>query len=402
MAQLTLPTKPEFSFTAKHFNYFVLILAVSVLCLSCATGKQYLNISDPIAHDIPDHQPAFTLYALGDVGESNAQSETVISSLAKMSGVDTHPGAIIFLGDNIYPAGMPPPENIEGNKKAKEILKSQVDALVDFDGRITFIPGNHDWNEFNPGGLDAIRRQGDFLGNLDGPDVRMLPENGCGGPTVLPLTDKVIMIIIDSQWWIQDWDGEPEMNSGCDHQSRESMMKAFHSSVQANADKQIIVALHHPIRSQGPHGGYFTIRDHLFPLSKVVDWLYLPLPLIGSIYPWYRTVFGHPQDIKNPKYHSLRDAILDDLDYPGEMIFLSGHEHNLQYLMENKVHFIVSGAGSKQNGVANDPELIYGHKTGGFIQLDFYPEGNILLTIYEADVENKSVNKVFSRFIVDK
>ena len=402
MAQRILPNKSHFFRKAKHHYFFVLMVTVSLLGISCATGKRYMNIDEPLPENLSHQVPVFTLYALGDVGESNAQSATVISNLAKMSGDDTQPGAIIFLGDNIYPAGMPPPEDIEGNSTAKEILKTQVDALRGFDGQIMFIPGNHDWNEFKPGGLDAIRRQGDYLKNLDGLNVGMLPQNGCGGPEVIALTDEVIMIIIDSQWWIQDWTGEPEMNAGCEHKSRESMINAFHDLVDEHANKQILVALHHPIRSQGPHGGYYTVRDHLFPLSKVVDWLYLPLPVIGSIYPWYRTVFGHPQDIKNPKYHSLRDAILKDLNYPGEMIFLSGHEHNLQYLVENKIHFIVSGAGSKQNGVANDEDLVYGHKIGGFVQLDFYPEGNILLTIFEADVDKGSVDKVFSRFIVDK
>ncbi len=401
MGQQILPTNKPRILTAKLYNLVVLFLTISVLCLSCATGKQYLNVSDNQIMVLPEEKPVFTLYALGDAGEMNAQSETILSNLAAMSGDNTHASAIIFLGDNIYPSGMPPAWNVEGNLKAKDILMSQVQPLKAYTGQIFFIPGNHDWSEFKQGGLDAIRRQGDFLNNLEGANVRMLPGQGCGGPEIVLLTDNLTMIIIDSQWWIQDWMKEPEMNAGCDHQNRDTFIKAFHEAVDANSDKQIIVALHHPIKSQGPHGGNFTLRDHLFPLTKVVDWLYLPLPVIGSIYPWYRTIFGHHQDLKNPKYHSLRDAILNDLNYPGEVIFLSGHEHNLQYLTEGKMHFIISGSGSKQNGVANDRDLVFGHKEGGFMTLDFYPGGSILLTIYEADVEKRTMDKVFSRFIVD-
>jgi hypothetical protein len=113
-------------------------------------------------------------------------------------------------------------------------------------------------------------------------------------------------------------------------------------------------------------------------------------------------VIGSSQDLANARYKSLREEILDDLDYDGEMIFLSGHEHCLQYLTHEGDHFLISGAGSKQSEIADDKELVYGHKSGGFMKLDFYKDEVIWLTVYEVDPLTMTSIKVFSRPIIQK
>jgi hypothetical protein len=37
--------------------------------------------------------------------------------------------------------------------------------------------------------------------------------------------------------------------------------------------------------SNGIHGGYFGIKQHIFPFTDMKKKLYIPLPVIGSIYP---------------------------------------------------------------------------------------------------------------------
>lgn len=380
-------------------TFITLFLACSLFLFSCASGKRYINVDDPL-QTAPDDVPRFTIYALGDAGESNAQSKEVIRQLAGVASDDVQSGVILFLGDNIYPSGVPDESDSLGYRNAQAILKEQIEGLSSYTGQMIFIPGNHDWNEFKPGGLASIKRQDRMIQTLS-PKAKMLPSNGCGGPEALQLTPELVMIIIDSQWWIQDWTSESDINKNCTCASREQFVEEFHNLIAQYNDQQIIVALHHPLLSRGPHGGYYSLRDHLFPLSKVVDWLYIPLPVVGSIYPWYRTVIGHPQDIKNKRYSSLRDALLHELNYTGDLIFLSGHEHNLQYLMQGKRHFLTSGSGSKQNAIANGKELLYGHKKGGFMQIDYFSGGDIFLTVYEIDPKEASLHKVFTRLIVD-
>ncbi|HZV68151.1 MAG TPA: metallophosphoesterase [Saprospiraceae bacterium] len=380
----------------------IFISFITILFSGCATGKLILNVTGDVVQRPPNEIPSYTIYALGDAGEDNEQFRAVMDTLKVVTNDDVQPGTIIFLGDNIYPAGMPSEAAPKKNQKAKSILMQQVDAVSKYRGKVVFIPGNHDWNEFKAGGLEAIRREAKFIDEVDPAHISFLPQNGCSGPNVLELNDQVVLLIIDSQWWIQDWSKEPEMNAGCDNDSKAAFIKAFQDKVSFYKDRQILVAMHHPLYTQGPHGGHFTIKNHLFPLTAIADWMYLPLPVIGSIYPFYRSIFGHSQDLKNPRYRSLRDELLKDLDYDGNLIFLSGHEHCLQYISKGKNQYLVSGSGSKQTPIANDEDLIYGHKSSGFMELDFYKNNTIWLTIYEVNPKTKTSGIVFSREIIQK
>ena len=115
------------------------------------------------------------------------------------------------------------------------------------------------------------------------------------------------------------------MNQGCVVQSREQLIQQIKTALDANPDEQFVFVMHHPVEARGPHGGYYTFRDHMFPLSKVVKWLYLPLPVIGSIYPWYRTVIGHPQDLQHKAYKSLQTALYDVIGDRKELDVLGSH-----------------------------------------------------------------------------
>ena len=150
------------------------------------------------------------------------------------------------------------------------------------------------------------------------------------------------MLIIDSQWWINDVTKKPGINEGCSVSTREELIQSFREEVALHKDKQIVVAMHHPLYSQGSHGGHYSLNHHLFPLTSLVKWVYLPLPVLGSLYYYLRSGIGNRQDVK--KYHSLRDSLIKDLDYGGDLIFLAGHEHCLQYIKVGDNHYLTSSS----------------------------------------------------------
>jgi hypothetical protein len=126
----------------------------------------------------------------------------------------------------------------------------------------------------------------------------------------------------------------------------------------------------------------------------------MPLPVVGSIYPWYRTIIGHPQDQKHPVYKAWRDGILKSVEGLQNVIFLSGHDHSLQYLRSYQHHILISGAGSKQNALAKGGELRYGHKIGGFMAVHFYQDNSVIMEVYE--VESGVEGRVVYREILKK
>ena len=78
--------------------------------------------------------------------------------------------------------------------------------------------------------------------------------------------------------------------------------------------------------------------------------------------------------------------------YPG-IYYVSGHLHALQYFYtKDRVHYIISGAGSKENNVSEKKMIHYGQghspnnyliwNSGGFFELEFSPGASNTILFY--------------------
>src|SRR5690606_31413363 len=107
-----------------------------------------------------------------------------------------------------------------------------------------------------------------------------------------------------------------------------------------NQNKTILVAIHHPIISNGTHGGQFSLEKQIFPFEKKI-----PLPVLGSFINLIRKTSGiSPQDNQNSFYRTLTNRIITLVGDRENVVFLSGHDHNLQYIEKNNLKQIVSGS----------------------------------------------------------
>ncbi len=352
------------------------------LMLGCATGKQY--VARPPEPSVPLDAGIGRLFLVGDAGEDNAAFARNAQLLRQCIHRSEIPATVVFLGDNVYPRGVPNKEDSSGYRWALQTLEAQEQAVAGLAKQTIFIPGNHDWNKGKAGGLKRIRRQGKLV-NKSGV-AEMLPRKGCAGPEVVELTKDVVMIIIDSQWWLQDWRAEGDINGGCNVTSRADLLDAFAQLLKDYQEKQVIVAMHHPMVSAGSHGGYFTVKDHLFPLTNIhgLKYCYLPLPIIGSIYPLYRSAIGDVEDLVNHKYAALRSGLLDAARFYDNVMFVGGHEHTLEYDQIGSRPFLISGAGCKNTKIGKTKTLCYGHSVPGFMQLNLKEDGSIDLLIWES------------------
>ena len=80
------------------------------------------------------------------------------------------------------------------------------------------IPGNHDWNNGGKDGYNSVVRQQYYVDLLGKKNVKYYPENGCPGPVEVSLNDDVVLVIMDSQWWIHPFD-KPEVDSDCPYKT---------------------------------------------------------------------------------------------------------------------------------------------------------------------------------------
>jgi Calcineurin-like phosphoesterase/Haemolysin secretion/activation protein ShlB/FhaC/HecB len=290
-------------------------------------------------------QDNFRVYLIGDAGKVSV-GDAPYKKLLQQQLNDSVPSAIVFLGDNIYPKGMPGESNKHRNE-ARKILEASLNLAPGFKGPIIFVPGNHDWKRGKPDGINFIGNQQAWLDSLHRGNVKLLPQNGCPGPVEIPLSDQVMLIIIDTQWWLHPWEKPEGETSLCECKTQADLIVQLDDALRRNANKRVIVAAHHPVITYGEHGGVFSLKDHIFPFTDLNKKLYIPLPVVGSIYPMYRKLFGNIQDTAHPEYRKLKDQLMQVLEqYPG-VIYASGHDHSLQYSEKKKVHYVVSGGGSK-------------------------------------------------------
>ncbi|MBK7869850.1 MAG: metallophosphoesterase [Saprospiraceae bacterium] len=331
----------------------------------------------------PSSEIAHTIYLIGDAGGSpEGDVSSAVKLLGKKLETASKNSTVVYLGDNIYPNGLAPKSLATERAEDEHKLRAQLGILKDFPGNVFFVAGNHDWYGH---GLEGVKRQQKFIEEyLDRKDV-FLPKPGCGDPVEIELEDNLVLVLLDSQWWLENWNGETEINQGCEVKSRKDFQRFFEEAIKGNRNKNIVVALHHPMYTYGPHGGRYTLKHHIFPLTSVNEKLWIPMPIIGSIFPLYRSVLGSKQDVAHPEYQALKSTLIGSARKNGNFIFASGHEHTLQYIEQDDQHFIVSGSGSKKSPTALGEGAAFTYGQNGFSQLDFYKDGSAWVTFWSID-----------------
>ncbi|RMF22616.1 MAG: metallophosphoesterase, partial [Bacteroidetes bacterium] len=386
------------------FLLFLLLLP------ACADYKlHYAREAADWQQDRPpqDLQLEHRMYLVGDAGNAPLGGTTpVLKYLKKVLAEEGPNSSILFLGDNIYPDGLPPKEDVKNRTLAEYRLRIQLEALENFQGRPIFLPGNHDWRN----GLKGLRSQEKMVekflnkGIEDDDDWEnyFLPDGGCPGPEVVELNDKLVVIVIDTQWWLADWDKEPRIHEGCEIKNKFMFRFMFENAVRKHRSKNVVIAMHHPVHSFGPHGGRFTWKEHLFPFTEIKDNLYIPFPIVGTVYAFLRGSIATKQDINHQEYKELTESLLAGVKKNGSFIFAAGHEHNLQYIERDFQKYIISGAGSKTSpaGLGKGGFFSYGRK--GYATLEFYEDGQAWVQFWVPNAEGTDARLVFQKKVKDK
>ncbi|MGN6419208.1 MAG: BamA/TamA family outer membrane protein [Pseudobacter sp.] len=337
----------------------------------------FLIVSSASAQDSLAHR----IILVGDAGKQLNGHHPELELMKAKFKLDART-TVLFLGDNVYQNGLPDSTAANYPEK-KKILDDQINSVKGTEAQAWFTPGNHDWDKGKRDGYKQILHQSQYVESLQIPNVHFAPLEGCPGPVEVKLTDQVTLLIIDSQWWFQQ-EGRPGNTSDCDCKTNDELTLAVKDALYRNRNKLVIFAAHHPFRTHGEHGGYYTFKQHLFPLTEVNPSLYIPLPVIGSIYPLGRSWFGNIQDKPHPVYKQYVRSLDTLLDQHPYAIRVSGHEHTLQYMVENGQQHIVSGAGSKQSQVKYGKDTRFANEGTGFGVLDISTNGNITLTFYSS------------------
>jgi hypothetical protein len=316
--------------------------------------------------------PFYTLFLIGDAGAPSIlhPDPTLTLLKRKLEEAGEHSG-VFFLGDNIYPAGLPEPDDKDFPIAEKRLL-AQLRVVEQHKGIKVFISGNHDWKKGKKGGFQTMMRQQEYVENYLNSKEVFLPRNGCPGPFELSISDQLTIIVLNTQWWVHGGHKPRGKREGCVVDNEHEFFVLLEELLFRNRFKRIVVVGHHPLYSFAIHGGRFTMKQHLFPLTSAHKHLYVPLPVAGSLYPIYRRYIGSKEDMSHPLYKRLRRRLIDIFKEYDNLIYAAGHDHNLQYIYKNNQHYIVSGAGSKVDYVQKNSNAVFTHAHKGFFKLSFY------------------------------
>jgi hypothetical protein len=321
------------------------------------------------------------MFLVGDAGEMKGGHHPVCDWLKQHVDWNDTSNVLVYLGDNVYPLGMPA-EGAPGRQEAQRILDYQISVVAGKPAKVFFLAGNHDWKQGKPGGWQQLKNQEEYIGGLGMANVEMLPKGGCPGPVAVPIGSKLVLVCMDSEWWLQDKNDRPGVASSCDCKDAKSISNALKDIVSTYPDRLIVLAMHHPFYTHGPHGGYYTLKQHIFPFTDKGRRLYIPLPVIGSVFPIARAIFGNVQDTKNPHYKDLKAAVEPVIHGHANIIHVAGHDHGLQLLQHDSMYFVVSGAGSKDTRVKMGSNSLLARKDIGFAAIELHASGKSEIRFY--------------------
>jgi tartrate-resistant acid phosphatase type 5 len=328
----------------------------------------------------------------GDAGEINDGQKLAIQKANELIIHDKT--SVYFLGDNIYPLGMG--LDSVSSIETTDILKSQFESFLLQNVPVTFLAGNHDWDKSGKEGLAKVKAQENYIANRKNDNLRYLPQAGTANIYISEVSKTAIAVLYDSEYWL--FPHHANQDSALSPIVRNEFLKSIQHVVDNNKDKTIFILSHHPMRSFGEHGKNLTWKDHIFPLTRKWKNMYLPLPVLGSIFPLLRTtVFNSAEDARHPQYKQLIEDIISATKSHQNIVFIAGHDHGLQYIEDKLITQIVTGSGSKRSFIANHPTLKYVSNQQGFSVLDILDDNTFRISFYA--VHSDEVNISFETLL---
>lgn len=288
-----------------------------------------------------------SIFFIGDLGEANIVDAN-LNMLREQLNQANEKATLVFLGNSISKEYAK--QEVEDISIGDQNLIKLLDLAKSFKGESIFIPGEKEWNQGHKRGWEAIMNLETYIEDYIGKGDVFLPTGGCPGPVEIEIGNDVVLLVIDSQWWLHVAD-KPEAE--CGFESSSDFLILLSDALKRNKDKKIVLAAHHPIYSGGKHAGNF--------------------PFVGPV-ELYRKIFGTPQDFAYPFYKQMRYMGRKFSRVYENLITVSAHDNSLQFTEKDNSFFVVSGSGSKAEYVS-DKKMDVALREIGFTRLNFYSNG---------------------------
>lgn len=336
----------------------IIPFVISFLLFSCASFREQKKYE---SSDSLDKKIVHTVYLTGGFAQTESD-QTEFNSLAKVLKDAPNPSTLLLLGNDVAAK-----KGIETN------LEAQVSLFKNFNGTVFCIPGDYDWKLKDYSRIQELAQK---VEDKSGHSKIYATKNA--PVTSVAVNENLEIIFIDSEWYLSDWDDVKYINRDSDIKTRRQFVETLESLIKAKIDKNIIIAMHHPVFSNGKHAGKYSFQDHI-----------TPFPLLGTALKTFREVGGtNPQDNNSARYRELAAEVTALAKLSNRITIVSGHESSLQLLEGNGIFQIISATLSNQEatklskgsikalGGKLNYKGIYSGSKQGYSKINYYEDGS--------------------------
>lgn len=251
--------------------------------------------------------------------------------------------------------------NAVPKKEFKNSIDKQLQLITDFKKEAIFVVGSQEWSEEGHKRVQGIEKyiQRNSKAKFYPDDSEPIKHNALG--------ENVVLITVDSQWFLEDWNEHSYINEESEIQNRTLFFLEFENQIKKAQGKIILVAIHHPIDTYTKQGL------------------------------WANTGGFAEDDFQNKQYRKLRSRLKTIARGTDNIIFLSGHDKNLQYL-NGHVPQINSGAAGALESVKNEKEGNFTTNKKGYVRIDIDSQGKVVAIFLV--IENGRAQQVFKATIL--
>jgi hypothetical protein len=361
------------------------ILLTIITLQSCIAPKPFYNSKEKNWADkkLPDVAVQYTIYLVSEP-DGRGTSNTILPALYSDIKKDDTSHAVVFF------EGLSPASEFKKNdepRTAQEGIENKFSYLQNDKGKIFFL--------LNPAASPSAGRElKNYLDKKTDSKNIFVTELECPDAEAITITKDLVVMPINNV--------PPDLNkSRCELDNETEWLNEIKDLVDNNQRKNILILGYYPVLSMGNHGGHFSLKEHIFPLTDFRKSLYVPLPVLGTVYLALRSGIGFRGDFGYPSYKSFRKKFLKTVYGYNNIVYASGHERNFQYFKYNKQDYLITNSGPGTSWVARNNSAYFTDEATGYVKLTYLKNGEVWAEFIAVDAAENKGTVVYRKQLKD-
>ncbi|WP_405415218.1 metallophosphatase [Maribacter sp. Asnod1-A12] len=294
-----------------------------------------------------EKEVSHSFYITSNVGNVSFQEAKKVLEQINLDSKNETNATLLLLGNVINQEGFPGKEENQDMEKA--YLKPLMTLWDQFEGNVILTPGRNEWLTGAPQSIDDLES---FL--QDNSKAKFWPNDGCPIEKET-INDEVVLEMVDSQWFLENWDNHPYINQKCEIKTRDQFLAEFKDDLKDSQGKTVIVAMYQPVMS----------NSKISAIDKMGGFT--------------------PQSYQNKENRNLRGRMETIASQFNDVIFVSGKDRNLQYLEDDGIPQIISGAVGETEKARAPKEEHFKSEKNGYAKLTVYKDGSSEVDLIEIE-----------------